>query len=71
MTPIMLVKGSSDSSFGNYEFLDTHSSSSTAKDIINFFKLELRKKGFKSHEIDYMAKNGFKKLERLNPYPFH
>lgn len=63
---------SSDSNSNvEYSMLE-HSSSATMEGVINMFKSKLVKQGFKTHEIDYMAKNGFKKMRpnRRQTYPF-
>lgn len=61
------------SSESQYKFINTHSSSKTGKGVVNLYKDKLRRQGFASYEIDYMEKNGFKKLRtsKRHPYPFH
>jgi hypothetical protein len=67
------MQETSDSSSGTkYKMLDTQSSSATVEDITVLFKNKLRKEGFVTHEIEYMTRNGFKKLRtsKRRSYPF-
>lgn len=68
-----MLKTTDSSSESEYNFIDTQSSSATAEDVINLFKNKLLRRGFKSHEVDYMAKNGFRKVggPPKSSYPFH